>query len=142
MPEECLFVADPLDPRRKRCSRVGCGRELLTDSPPDKCFAKCRSADAANGPPAISRAINFVKAAFHQLPLTVDALLTADESKAFRSREEIEAIAAICKACPLLIDGVCSHKNCGCNIDVDRNQWWSKLAWRSAQCPDDPPRWT
>lgn len=98
------------------------------------------------GPPishgALRSALNFAKAVFNQAPLVAEAILTGDESAAFRSREEIEAIAAICKGCSLFNGHVCTHQNCGCAIDEERSAWWSKIAWKSQRCPDDPPRWT
>lgn len=93
-------------------------------------------------PPAIyQKAINFAKAVFNQIPLATAAILTGDESKAFRSQAEIEAIAKTCQSCPLFNGQVCTHKDCGCPIDQDRNRWWSKVAFKSAFCPDNPPRW-
>lgn len=85
--------------------------------------------------------MNFAKAVFSQATLGVEAFLSDEELKITRSAEEIEAIAAICKACPLFNGKVCTHSNCGCPIDADRNIWWNKLAWKSQRCPDDPPRW-
>lgn len=93
------------------------------------------------GPAFYERAINFAKAVFTQTPLVAEAVLTGDESKAFRSAEEIERIAAICKPCPLFNGDICTHAKCGCNIDAKRAAWWNKLAWKSQQCPDNPPRW-
>lgn len=87
------------------------------------------------------KAVNFTAAALKQAPLFAEAAWTGDESKAFRSPEEIERIAAICQNCSLFNGEICTHKNCGCTINTDRSAWLSKLAWRSTQCPDDPPRW-
>lgn len=93
-------------------------------------------------PPALWRkAANFASAVLAQAPLIAKALLTGDEAQAFRSPEEIEEIAEICRGCSLFNGEVCTHKNCGCQISADRNVWLSKLAWRSQTCPDDPPRW-
>ncbi|HUY91689.1 MAG TPA: hypothetical protein VMV10_23305 [Pirellulales bacterium] len=92
--------------------------------------------------PALWRkAINFTAAVFAQAPLAVEALLTGDETRAVRSREEIERIAAICKACPLFDGERCTHKHCGCPVNADRNAFLSKLAWKSQRCSDNPPRW-
>ena len=101
-------------------------------------------AAAATPPPEPGlwrKAVNFAAAALKQAPLFVEAAVTRDESKAFRSAGEIERIAEICKACPLFNGEVCTHKNCGCTISADRSAWLSKLAWRSTKCPDDPPKW-
>ncbi len=134
-----------------RCAREGCERIVrhVTQLP---IFAPCRAPgymstadltiEAAHQPPPIwAKAINFAKAVFHQLPLVAEAILTGDESKAFRSREEIEAIAATCKACPLFDGQVCTHPDCGCPIDEERTRWLSKLAYRASTCPDNQPRW-
>ena len=137
----CVFILpDPADPRVKTCSRDGCGNRIVSDYPPERCYAECKSPSVA--PPLVKRALNFVRAAFGQAPLAIEAIIEGDSSIAFRSREEIERIAAICKACPLFDGQVCTHRNCGCTISADRNEFWSKLAWRSQRCPDDPPRWT
>jgi hypothetical protein len=90
----------------------------------------------------MQRAVNFAKAVFDQAPLVIEFAVTGDESVAFRSREEIETISAVCKACPLFNGKICTHQNCGCVIDEERSGWWSKIAYRSAHCPDNPPRWT
>ena len=97
--------------------------------------------EGLSGHPFLKRAINFAKAAFRQVPLVAEYVLTGDEARAFRSQAEIEAIAKVCKACPLFNGDVCTHKNCGCPIDKDRSRWWSKVAFKSAFCPDTPRRW-
>lgn len=90
-------------------------------------------------PPLVHRAMNFAKAIFSQVALSAEALLGDEEIKLVRSKEEIEAISAICKACPLFNGKVCTHDSCGCPIDADRAVWWNKLAWKSQKCPDG--RW-
>jgi hypothetical protein len=52
------------------------------------------------------------------------------------TRDELENRLAICEQCPLLVNQVCTHKDCGCGIRGDRGTFWSKLAWRSETCPD------
>lgn len=52
-----------------------------------------------------------------------------------RTQEEIDTNLAICQACPLLQDGVCSHPDCGCPIRGGKRRFWNKLAWRSEECP-------
>lgn len=133
----CIFIPTE-KPHHYRCMREGCSNKIATKEPPEKCFARCR---AIHGPTLIERAINFASAAFAQAPLMAASILTDDEKKAFRTREEIEAIAGICRSCPLFDGEICTHKDCGCYIDDGRNRWWSKIAWKSAHCPDNPPRW-
>lgn len=137
----CIFIADADNPRLKRCSRPGCSNYVVTDHAPEQCFAECESPEAPKGPALHVRALNFAKAIFSQAPLVAEALITGDESRSIRSQAEIEQIAAICRGCPLFDGERCTHKNCGCPIDTERNAWWSKIAWRSQRCPDDPPRW-
>lgn len=96
---------------------------------------------ALDGPSLLRRANNFAAAVFKQAPLVAAAALTGDEAKAFRSQAEIEAISNTCKACPLFNGDICTHKDCGCPIDTKRDAWWSKIAWKSQHCPDEPPRW-
>lgn len=97
----------------------------------------CPKADSVHVSPALwQKAINFAGAILAQAPLAAEALLTGDESRAFRSQEEIETIAAICKSCPLFNGEVCTHKSCGCTISADRNAFWSKLAYKSQSCPE------
>lgn len=123
----------------KRCSRAGCPNRMLTDHPPERCYGECLSPDCPAGPPLWRRAINFAGAVFHQAPLTAEAILTGDESKAYRSQEEIEAIASICKSCPLFNGEICTHPSCGCGINPNGDAFFSKLAWKSQNCPDK--RW-
>ena len=136
----CDWAADESNQRIKRCRRDGCNRVVVTDYPPDRCYGECSSPHVA--PPMVKRALNFVRAAFGQAPLLIEAALTGNSDVAFRSREEVERIAEICKTCPLFDGERCTHKNCGCDISPDRNAFWSKLAWKSETCPYDPPRWT
>lgn len=128
-----------------RCVREGCGR-IIRDVAQLPIWAACANQDLPETPrPAApagwQKVLNFAKAAFNQAPLVAEAILTGDEAKAFRSQAEIEAIANICKSCPLFNGSICTHGDCGCSIDAERNAWWSKIAWRSQSCPDDPPRW-
>lgn len=144
----CDWRTDAINPQRKACAREGCTNVLVTHNPPERCFAACEAIAGnsalvvvASGepplPPAVvDRAINFTKAVFKQLPLVGLAIVTGDESRAFRSQEEIEGIAGICKACPLFDGERCTHRNCGCPVNADRSQFWSKLAYKSQSCPD------
>lgn len=50
--------------------------------------------------------------------------------------EEQAGRLAICQACPLLKDEVCTSPACGCVIDGGRTKYWNKLAWRSETCPE------
>lgn len=128
-----------------RCST--CGKQRSWKGPDSPPLRNCGNNNTyepqpiREPPPNWQKAINFTKAIFNQAPLVGIALLTLDESKAFRNEAEIAAIANICKACPLFNGQVCTHQNCGCAIDEERSAWWSKIAWRSQQCPDNPPRW-
>jgi hypothetical protein len=88
------------------------------------------------------KAANFAKAVVKQSPLFVEAALTLDESKAIRSSAEVSAIFEICQQCDLFDGRGCTHRDCGCPIDVDRAAFWSKIAWRSTQCPLKPPKWS
>ena len=118
-----------------------CGRTIPNVSMP--LVANCRVAvDAKEAPQNWRKALNFAKAVFNQLPLTAEACMAWDRTKAFRSQPEIEAIASICKACPLFNGEICTHRDCGCAIDEGRAAWWSKIAWKSQKCPDEPPQWT
>lgn len=127
-----------------RCS--GCGfttKPLSCDA--HSIVRECKSPAAAQPAGTISpalwqKAVNFTGAVFAQLPLAAEAILTGDESKAFRNREEIEAIAATCRACPLFDGERCTHQSCGCPVLADRSVFWSKIAWKSQNCPDG--RWT
>lgn len=56
-----------------------------------------------------------------------------------RSADEIEERLAICQACPLFRDGVCTHQLCGCNVG-DPEQLLNKLSLRTEKCPEG--RWT
>lgn len=116
----------------KKCRR--CTNRVFTDDPPERCYGECLN--PPDGPPLVERARNFAKAVFRQLPITAVAIIKRDESIAFRSREEIQSLAAICKQCPLFNGQVCTHQNCGCVIDEERSEYWSKLAYRSTSCPD------
>ena len=56
-------------------------------------------------------------------------------------QEEINERFAICKECPLFIKngeeaGVCSHKSCGCNLNLEM-VFLNKLGWRREKCPLD-----
>lgn len=122
------------------CTLCGLTRGLAFGRKPR---GNCPKAESQPIPPALWRkAFNFASAIIGQAPLVAEAILTGDEEKAFRSRQEIERIAAICKACPLFDGERCTHKNCGCPVSADRNAWISKIAWRSQSCPDNPPRWS
>lgn len=126
----------PLGDRGFRCSI--CGHELpdLWLLPAFAAQLTCPKGCTDGGPPLWKRAANFASAVFHQAPLMADAVLSGDESKAFRSKEEIESIAAICGSCPLFNGEICTHPSCGCPVSADRAEFWSKLAWKSQKCPD------
>jgi hypothetical protein len=46
----------------------------------------------------------------------------------------IDGRFAICQQCPLLVNGVCSHMDCGCPI-TRQAKFKSKLAWADQGCP-------
>lgn len=137
MTVNCAWEVDPNDARVKTCKREGCTNRIVSDHAPERCYAACESPTIA--PPMVKRALNFVRAALGQAPLVGAALVHWDSSEAFREPDEVQAIAAICRACPLLVDGVCTHHECGCPVNSDRNKFMSKLAWKSERCPDG--RW-
>lgn len=43
----CLWKIDATDPRIKTCSRPGCNNRVVTDYPPEKCYAHCRGKKSA-----------------------------------------------------------------------------------------------
>lgn len=137
---ECTY--ETVSPGRFRCPR--CGHEEVSEVFQSwQLHRHCPALKPTDEAPSImQRAVNFAKSVFAQAPLVAEALLTGDESAAFRSKEEIEAIAAVCKTCPLFNGQVCTHRDCGCVIDEERSVMWSKIAYRSAHCPDNPPRWS
>lgn len=120
------------------CSVCGLTRRLAFGKKPR---GACPAAAPQPEPSLLRKAANFAAAALKQAPLFVEALLTGDETGAFRSADEIAKIADICKTCPFFSGEICTHEKCGCAISADRSAWLSKLAWRSQRCPDDPPRW-
>src|SRR5258708_1780244 len=127
-----------------------CGNVVRTSDPPETCHAECGAKSAHQvghtqfaglSPGFFTKLANFARAAVNQLPLVVEAVLTGDESVAARSQEEIATNFAICQGCELFRDGACSHPSCGCSIDPERSAFWSKLSWKSAHCPLEPPKW-
>ena len=129
----CLYLKD--GDEFYRCRHCG----HVTQTP---IFRECTCPPEPRQAPApLVRAINFAKAVFSQVALSAESLFSDEEIKLTRSPEEIKEIAAICKACPLFDGKVCTHGDCGCPIDEDRAVWWSKIAWKSQHCPDNPPKW-
>lgn len=51
-----------------------------------------------------------------------------------RSKPEIEALLAICQACPLYDGAKCTHRDCGCNVNGEE-RFWNKISWASEHCP-------
>lgn len=54
-------------------------------------------------------------------------------------KEVLEKRLENCRECPLfkkngLVGGVCTHENCGCNIQ-DEVVFLNKLAWADQECP-------
>lgn len=121
-----------------------CGHRIKTNWPPEHIHRVCDGP-----PPGIGRrALRFASAVVRHV---------RDLGRR-RTPWEIRAIHKICKACPhymptqprplrwwerlfriLPADGAC--RLCGCQIDSRAAKWLNKLAWRSEQCADNPPRW-
>lgn len=121
----CAFInTDRLDHRGRHVHKcANCGREVGSNhADPDMIRAIC--SEDPGKPGLIRRAINFTRAAVQHAG---DRLaVVPDEVRAAR--------LAICQACPLLVDDVCTHPKCGCGIKANRT-FIDKLSWASSKCP-------
>jgi hypothetical protein len=81
-------------------------------------------------PPLLTRVGNFIKAATRHT-LAGNPMVT---------EEEMKGRLEICKACELFkpnenaVGGVCTHANCGCNVQDNLN-YLNKIAWATESCP-------
>lgn len=80
-------------------------------------------------PPFLIRLVNYVTTQTHHF--------MAGRPKC--TPEQIEARLAICRACPLLQNNVCSK--CGCNCTSDASSWFNKLVMADQSCPLEEPLW-
>lgn len=101
-----------------RCERCQAVRASKYENP------ALLKAECGAAPSIIQRVANFAGAAVTHV--RTGRKRVADEVREHR--------LATCQACPLLVDGVCSHPNCGCPIRNGR-AWIDKLSWESSRCP-------
>ena len=132
---KCQYVWEDEKAKKILCTVCGHTRYTVMDDI-TQIYRKCTTpvefqAAKPVPPPIITRIKNFSKAAI--------AHLTAGMPTC--TQEEINERFAICKECPLFIKngeeaGVCSHKSCGCNLNLEM-VFLNKLGWRREKCPLD-----
>jgi hypothetical protein len=123
----CAFEqTDKLDARGRVVHRcANCRREVGSKySDPSMVRANCTAGPEKPG--IVRRAINFTRAAIEHV--RGGRQLVSDEIRAARFAE--------CQACPLFVEGICSHPDCGCPMKQQRS-FIDALGWASKKCPLD-----
>lgn len=73
---------------------------------------------------------------FHRRALNFCKAITKHALTGFkcRTKEEIKLIAKTCKTCEYFNGRICTHKDCGCPVGIEK-KFLSKIAMQSEHCP-------
>lgn len=126
---------------------ITCGLTVKTTDPPEKIYAVCNQEDydeyirqlherekeyysILNAVTKFQKAKNFLIAVYKHIK----------SGRKYCNKQQIKSRIKHCYSCALFNGVICTHEKCGCNVN-DQDKFFNKLAWKSEQCPLNPPKW-